>query len=214
MTTNYADRAEQIRAAHDRTIEKIRGRFDRHEITAELRDTLMSRNVVDTRERLTQLRDTEKTERATRRQALERRFFAPTGKDGNDPATRAAAFRDARERAAKLSDEHAIADELRSAIRADDSLLQKALFERAHDIAMTTDTGNLPGVLVAYVNQVRPELADDYKELVDHVREDKSLSGRFAREAAYLVSAPTELGKYQDHRIAQVADDPRFSDVA
>ncbi|KAB2341878.1 hypothetical protein [Actinomadura rudentiformis] len=213
MTTNYGEHAARIKEAHDRKLQRIRDRFTRKEITAELRDTLISRNTVDTRNQLTELRQAEQAERTNRRQTLERRLFAPNSSDGNDPATRAAAFRQARAEAAKFDEEGAIVAELRKAMRADDKLMAKALFERAHDVAQATDGKGLSRVIVAYLNEVEPHKTDDYRELQSMIGDEKSLSGRFAREATYLMPTPTEVDRYQDHRLPQLAADPRFADV-
>lgn len=213
MSTDYADRAAAVRDAHDRALQRIRDRFQRREITAELRDTLISRNVVDTRDQLNQLREAEQADRSTRRGVLERRLFAPTSTDGNDPATRAAAFRAARKEASALDDEGAIAEQLRAAVRADDKLMAKALFERAHDITQVTQGNSLNRVVVAYLNEVEPEKADDYRELQEMVNDERSLDRRFARESTYLMPIPREVERYQDHRLNQLADDPRFADV-
>ncbi|RSN71347.1 hypothetical protein [Actinomadura sp. WAC 06369] len=213
MANDYAENAAAIKEAHDRKLQRIRDRYDRKEITAELRDTLISRNVVATRAHLAQLREAEQAERATRRRTLERRLFAPTGTDGTDPATRSAAFRQARKEAAALDDEGAIAEQLRAAVRADDKLMAKALFERAHDITQVTQGTSLNRVVAAYLNEVEPEKVDDYRELHEMATEERSLGGRFARESTYLMPTPREVERYQDHRLNQLADDPRFADV-
>lgn len=212
-STDYRAQAEQVRAAHDRQVDRIRDRFQRKEITAELRDTLIARNLLTTKEQLGQLREAEHSERVQRRQALERRLFSPAG-IGNDPATRATAYRQARAEAAKLGDEGAIREALRDAVRADDRLMQKAIFEHAHNVASTTGESSLAGVIVSYLNTVEPTATEPYRELVALTKEETSIGSRFAREAAFLVTNPREVERYQDHHLAQVAADPRFNDAA
>src|SRR5690606_39026077 len=97
MTTmTYTDQAEQIRTAHERAVAKIRDRYDRKEITADLRDTLIARSLRNTKQQLTQLREADKAERTNRKRTLEAKMFAPDAKDSADPAVRSTAYRQAR----------------------------------------------------------------------------------------------------------------------
>lgn len=217
MTTSYAERAERIRQAHDRNLQNIRDRFTNREITSDMRDTLVARVTTNTRRQLDQLREAENAERTNRKRTLERRLFAPDSSDGNDPATRAAAFRQARDHARQLDDEGAIAEEMRAALRADDKLMLKALFERAHDINQVvnqvTQGKGLSKVVAGYLNEIRPDLTDDYRELHNMVTEDQSITGKLTREAAYLMPTPREIERYPEHRFDQIANDPRFEHI-
>jgi len=214
MTTmTYTDQAEQIRTAHERAVAKIRDRYDRKEITADLRDTLIARSLRNTKQQLTQLREADKAERTNRKRTLEAKMFAPDAKDSADPAVRSTAYRQARAHASTLGDTGALRAELREAVRAGDTLMQKAIFQHAHDTAMQLEDKGLAEVVIGYINEVRPDLADDYRELVDLTRQDKSLTVGFHREAAYLVQTPRELGRYHDHQVERLADDPRFADA-
>lgn len=212
-TTTHTDQAEQIRIAHDRNVEKIRDRFARKEITADLRDTLMARSLRKTKHDLDQLRTADKAERTARKRALETKMFTPNSSDGTDPAARSTAYRQARAHAAAIGDTAGLRAELIEAVRAGDTLMQKAILQHAHDTAMKLEDKGLAEVVIGYVNEVRPELADDYLELVNLDRTEKSLTNTFHREAAYLVETPRELGRYHDHQVERLADDPRFTDT-
>lgn len=210
---DYAEHAARIRADYDRQVEKIRNQYERKHIPHERRDTMLARALLKAQRDLAQLREAESTARAQRRATIERRLFAPGNEDGNDPATRAESFRQARDRAAAIDDEGAMREAIRKAVRAGDRLQEKALLERAHELNTATEGKAMNGVIASYLNEVRPDLIDDYRELRQHTAEGRSLGARFARESSFLVVTPTELGKLHDYQIERVAADERFADV-
>ncbi|HEU5024645.1 MAG TPA: hypothetical protein VFV01_06945 [Spirillospora sp.] len=212
-TNDYAARAEQIRADHDRTLERVRAAYTDKRLTAEARDNLIAKSHLKTQAALEELRTAVNTQRTRTKQDLERRMFVPDTKDGNDPATRATSFRQARAQADALGDGRAIRAELLQAARSGDTLLAKAILQRAHDLAVRTQDKSLVETIVGYVNEYRPDLRQTYMDLVDMEREDKSVAQRFQREAAFMHTIPTELGRYQAQQIEQIAADPRFTDT-
>lgn len=179
---------------HRRRMESIR--TDRS-LSAEGRAAQLARNLVETKKILTELQKKETDALTTHRSELERKIF---GQYSKDPSS-LIAYRDAQDRASRLNreDRDKALDMLRTAHISGDDTLAAALVGRAMQIGW-------------------PEIVDQYRAnnpagggtLTDlnniiHFQEDEK--SQWQAEAAYYVSAPSELSRHTDASLTQLADE-------
>ena len=183
---------DSIRAERDRTIARVRSRRD---LTQQARQVAIARAHQDAEAKMQALlqEDTERYHR--QRNLLERKLF------GGDDSTgyNALSARDAREKAAKLTDPREAQEAFQRAQRAGDSDMVKAIAAHAADQAQVPVLGNVWQPIVSAYAETSPSKRDTYQELAN-MRQPNS-----GGDWSYALDTPSELGRLSAGQVMQLA---------
>lgn len=184
--------ADSIRAERDRKLANIRNRRD---LSNEARRVAVARAQQDAEAKMQSLLQ-EETERYHRqRNFLERRLF------GGDDSTGAGAMsaRDAREKAAKLTDPREAQAAFQRAQRAGDTDMVKAIAAHAADQAGVHLLGAAWQPIVSAYAESSPGKADTFNELAS-MRQPNT-----GGDWSYALDTPSELGRLTPAQVTQLA---------
>ncbi|ODA75559.1 hypothetical protein [Streptomyces sp. AVP053U2] len=184
--------AADIRAERDRKLANIRSRRD---LTAQARQVSIARAQQDAEAKMQALLQ-EETERYHRQRGLlERRLF------GGDDSTgyNALSARDAREKAAKLTDPREAQEAFQRAQRAGDTDMVKAIASHAADQAHVHLLGQAWQPIVSAYAESSPSKADTYNELANMQQPNSGSDWSFA------LDTPSELGRLTTQQVLQLA---------
>ncbi|WP_216587524.1 hypothetical protein [Streptomyces brasiliscabiei] len=191
--TNATATAADIRAERDRALAHIRGRRD---LTGQAKQIAVARAQRSAEQKLEALlqADTERFHR--QRNFLERKLF------GGDDSTgyNAMSARDAREKAAQLTDPREAAEAFQRAQRAGDTDMVKAIAAHAADLAGTNLVGAAWQPIVTAYSETTPGKRDTYQELAN-LRQPNT-----GTDWQYAIDTPSELGRLTAAQVTQLAD--------
>jgi hypothetical protein len=185
--------AADIRAERDRKLTNLRNRRD---LSNEARKVAVAR-AQQTAEQKMQALLQEETEKFHRqRNFLERKLF------GGDDSTgyNALSARDAREKAAKLSDPREAHEAFKRAQRAGDTDMVKAIAAHAADQAGVHLLGAAWQPIVSAYAETSPGKADTFNELAN--LKQPNTGGDWS----YALDTPSELGRLTAAQVTQLAD--------
>ncbi|NEC30612.1 hypothetical protein G3I20_29420 [Streptomyces sp. SID8111] len=183
---------ESIRAERDQKLSRIRNRRD---LTDQARRVAIARVQQDAEAKMQALlqEDTERYHR--QRNYLERKLF------GGDDATgyNALSARDAREKAAKLTDPREAQAAFQRAQRAGDTDMVKAIAAHAADQAGVHLLGQAWQPIVSAYAESSPSKASTYQELASMQQPNSG------GDWSYALDTPSELGRLSTHQVLQLA---------
>ncbi|KDN78246.1 hypothetical protein DF19_39650 [Streptomyces olindensis] len=183
---------ESIRAERDRTITRVRGRKD---LTAQAKQVSIARAHQDAEAKMQALLEENTASYQRQRDFLERKLF------GGDDSTgyNALSARDAREKAAKLSDPREAREAFQRAQRAGDTDMVKAIASRAADLSQVPVLGQAWQPIVSAYAEASPGKADTYKQLAELQQPNSGT------DWSYALDTPSELGRLSAGQVLQLA---------
>ncbi|MFJ7341446.1 hypothetical protein ACIQU3_14275 [Streptomyces sp. NPDC101110] len=183
---------DSIRAERDRALARIRSRRD---LTQQARQVSIARAHQDAERKMAALLEENKASYQRQRDFLERKLF------GGDDSTGAGAMsaRDAREKAAAITDPREAQAAFQRAQRAGDTDMVKALAAHAAEQAGVTLLGQAWQPIVAAYAESSPGKADTYKQLTELHEPDTG------SDWSYALDTPTELGRLSAGQVMQLA---------
>jgi hypothetical protein len=184
--------AADIRAARDRQLANIRGRRD---LSDQARQVAVARAQRTAEQNMAALLEQEMASYHRQRSYLERKLFGGDDNTGYN----AMSARDAREKAAKVTDPREAAEAFQRAQRAGDTDMVKALAARAADLASTPLVGQAWQPIVSAYADTSPSKADTYKELSE--MQQPNTGGDWT----YALDQPRELGRLSATQVDQLA---------
>ncbi|MGW7604480.1 hypothetical protein [Streptomyces antimycoticus] len=184
---------ESIRADYDRTVTRIRARQD---LSAQARQVSIARAYNKAQEQMAQVQQADTARYNRQRQFLERKLFGNTG-DIN--GSQALSSRDARERAAKLSDAREATAAFERAKRDGDTDFARAIAAHAADQAAMPIMGDAWQPIVQQYAESSPAKADTYNELASMRQPGTGM------DFQYVVPSPSELGRLTAAQVTQLA---------
>lgn len=183
---------DQIRADRDRQLAAVRARRD---LTPQARQVAIVRIQDDAERKMKAVQQADTEHYHRRRGSLEREFL------GGSDTTGAGAMsaRDAREKAAKLTDPREAQAAFQRAQRAGDTDMVKAIAAHAAEHASTPVFGQAWQPIVAAYADTSPAKADTYRELAS-LREPNTRG-----DWSYVLDTPSELGRLTATQRAHLA---------
>jgi hypothetical protein len=185
--------AADIRAARDRQLANIRGRRD---LSDQARQVAVARAQRTAEQNMAALLEEQTASYHRQRSYLERKLFGGDDNTGYN----AMSARDAREKAAKVTDPREAIEAFQRAQRAGDTDMVKALAARAADLASAPLVGAPWQPIVAAYADTSPSKADTYKELSE--MQQPNTGGDWT----YALDQPRELGRLSAAQVDQLAD--------
>lgn len=183
---------EQIQATFQRNLDSIR---DRRDLNPQAREVAIARAYRAARDGLARAQQNDAGRYKNQRAALERRLF------GGDDSTgyNAMSARDAREKAAQLTDPSEAKAAFQRAQRNGDLDYAKAIAAHAADLASQPIVGAAWQAVVAEYVQGNEHRTRAYQELADLNDPQSGL------DFTYVVAKPREINAYHDQQIDRLA---------
>lgn len=185
---------DEIREAYARKVEQIRNRQD---LTVQAKQVAMARAHKTASQQIGQLRDADRQQYQERRATLEKRLFGSRELAGMD----ALSARDAREKAAKLTDPQEAQAAYSRALRDGDRDYARAIAAHAADQA------SVPLFGAAWVPVVETH-AENTPGYGANLQEFRSLRepGTYDDTSYMTPDVPSELGRMSPQQVASLAD--------
>lgn len=184
---------ETLRAEFQRTVDNVRNRRD---LSGQAQQVAIARAYKAARDGLARAQENDTERYHRQRNFLERKLFGNSDDVGGNNAI---SSRDARDRAAKLTDPQEAADAYNRAQRDGDRDLTRAIAAHAADYASHPTAPPGWQNIVGHYAQTRPALADTYKELSEMQQPG------IGTDFTYVLPMPTELGRLGDHQVDRLA---------
>ncbi|WP_327654772.1 hypothetical protein [Streptomyces sp. NBC_00483] len=185
--------AADIRAARDRQLATIRGRRD---LSNEARKVAIARTQQAAEQQMQGLLQEETEKYHRQRNFLERKLFGGEDSTGYN----ALSARDAREKAAQLSDPRDAQAAFKRAQRAGDTDMVKAIASHAADQAGVHLLGQAWQPIVQQYAESSPGKGDTYDELANLQKPNTG------GDWSYALDTPSELGRLTTAQVTQLAD--------
>ncbi|MGC9409817.1 hypothetical protein [Streptomyces sp. DZ1-3] len=184
--------AENIRAERDRALARVRARQD---LTPQAKQVAIARAQQAAEQKLAALLEESTASYERQRAMLERKLFGGDDSGGYN----AMSARDARERAAKLTDPREAFAAFQRARRDGDTDLVKAIASHAADQSQVKILGDAWRPVVAAYAESSPGKADTYKQLAELQRPNSGT------DWSYALDTPSELGRLSTAQVLQLA---------
>lgn len=183
---------DSIRAERDRALSRIRGRRD---LTQQAKQVSVARVHQDAERKMAALLEENQASYQRQRAMLERRLF------GGDDATgyNALSARDAREKAAAITDPREAFAAFQRAQRAGDVDMVKAIASHAADQSQVKIFGDAWRPIVSAYAETSPGKADTYKQLAELQQPNSG------GDWSYALDTPSELGRLSAAQVLQLA---------
>ncbi|MEV7983340.1 hypothetical protein [Streptomyces sp. NPDC086519] len=183
---------EQLRATFQRGLDNVRARQD---LTPQAREVAIARAYRAARDGLARAQQSDADRYRRQRALLERQLFGGDDSSGYN----ALSARDAREKAAQLTDPREAHAAFQRAQRDGDTDYAKAIAARAADLASQPIVGQAWQPIVASYVQGNDRRAKAYQELAELADPSSGL------DFTYILPKPREIDAYQDHQIDAIA---------
>lgn len=183
---------DSIRAERDRALSRIRGRRD---LTQQAKQVSVARVHQDAERKMAALLEENQASYQRQRAMLERKLF------GGDDSTgyNALSARDAREKAAAITDPREAFAAFQRAQRAGDVDMVKAIASHAADHSQVKIFGDAWQPIVAAYAETSPGKADTYKQLAELQQPNSG------GDWSYALDTPSELGRLSAAQVLKLA---------
>jgi len=183
---------DSIRAERDRALARIRGRRD---LTQQAKQVSVARVHQDAERKMAALLEENQASYQRQRAMLERKLF------GGDDSTgyNALSARDAREKAAAITDPREAFAAFQRAQRAGDVDMVKAIASHAADHSQVKIFGDAWQPIVAAYAETSPGKADTYKQLAELQQPNSG------GDWSYALDTPSELGRLSAAQVLKLA---------
>lgn len=183
---------DSIRAERDRRLASVRGRRD---LTSQAKQVSVARIQQDAEQKMAAVLEESTASYERQRAFLERKLFGGEDSTGYN----ALSARDAREKAAALSDPREAQAAFQRAQRAGDTDMVKAIAAHAADLSQVPVLGDAWQPIVSAYGQTSPGKADTYKQLTELQRPNSGT------DWSYALDTPSELGRLSAGQVMQLA---------